>query len=103
MSKIEAAAQGVLDERAAHSGSSLADLYDPIAMPPNLRQAHQALDKAVDAAYGKKGFASDAERVAFLFELYHKYTSLLPALDNPKKRKRKVTGGSYQRMINEED
>ena len=48
-----------------------ADLYDPIAMPPDLRRAHQALDKAVDAAYGRKSFASDAERVAFLFELYH--------------------------------
>lgn len=89
---IEEAAQGVLDARAAHPGSSLADLYNPIAMPPNLRQAHQALDKAVDAAYGKKSFASDAERVAFLFELYHKYTSLLPAPEKPKKRSRKVTG-----------
>jgi hypothetical protein len=47
------------------------------------------LDKAVDAAYGKKSFASDAERVAFLFELYHKYTSLLPAPEKPKKRKKK--------------
>ena len=89
---IEEAAQGVLDARATHPGSSLADLYDPIAMPPNLRQAHQALDKGVDAAYGKKSFASDAERVAFLFELYHQYTSLLPAPEKPKKRSRKVTG-----------
>ncbi|GAB4485168.1 MAG: N-6 DNA methylase [Thermodesulfovibrionales bacterium] len=83
---IEKAAQGVLDARAAHPGSSLADLYDPIAMPPDLRKAHQTLDKAVDAAYGKKTFASDAERVAFLFDLYHKYTSLLPAPEKPKKR-----------------
>lgn len=83
---IEEAAQGVLDARAAHPDSSLADLYDPVAMPPNLRKAHQALDKAVDAAYGKKLFTSDADRVAFLFELYHKYTSLLPG---PVKAKRK--------------
>ncbi|MDP2158610.1 MAG: DNA methylase, partial [Nitrospirota bacterium] len=55
----------------------------------NLRQAHQALDKAVDAAYGKKSFASDAERVVFLFELYHKYTSLLPAPEKRKKRGRR--------------
>ena len=68
---------------------SLADLYDPVAMPPDLRRAHQELDKAVDTAYGKKSFASDAERVAFLFELYHKYTSLLPALEKTKKGKRK--------------
>jgi len=37
-------------------------------MPPDLRKAHQTLDKAVDAAYGKKSFSTDAERVAFLFE-----------------------------------
>jgi hypothetical protein len=85
---IEKAAQAVLDARAAHPGSSLADLYDPIAMPPDLRKAHQELDKAVDAAYGKKSFASDADRVAFLFELYHKYTSLLPGIEKPKKRRK---------------
>jgi len=86
---IEEAAQGVLDARASHPEASLADLYDPVAMPPDLRRAHQTLDKAVDAAYGKKNFTSDAERVAFLFELYHKYTSLLPGPDAPKKRKKR--------------
>jgi hypothetical protein len=45
-------------------------------MSPALVKAHQALDRAVDAAYGKKSFVSDAERVAFLFELYQRYTSL---------------------------
>jgi hypothetical protein len=52
-------------------------------MPPALLKAHQKLDAAVDAAYqpsgGKKSYASDAERVAFLFELYQRITSLLPA------------------------
>ncbi len=86
---IEEAAQAVLDARAAHPEASLADLYDPVAMPPDLRKAHQALDKAVDAAYGKKTFASDAERVAFLFEFYHEYTCLLPAPEAPAMRKRK--------------
>lgn len=76
---IEAAAQGVLDARAQFPGASLADLYDPVAMPPVLVKAHQKLDAAVDAAYGQKGFASDAARVAFLFERYQKLTSLLPA------------------------
>ena len=79
----------MLDARAAHPEAPLADLYDPVAMPPDLRRAHQTLDKAVDTAYGKKSFASDAERVAFLFQLYHKYTSLLPALEKTKKGKRK--------------
>jgi hypothetical protein len=87
--KIEQAAQTVLDARAMHPGASLADLYDPLTMPPNLVKAHQALDAAVDAAYGKRGFRNDAERVAFLFELYQKYTSLLPAptlATTPRKR-----------------
>ena len=47
-------------------------------MPPALLKAHQKLDAAVDAAYGRKGFKTDAERVAFLFELYQRITSLLP-------------------------
>jgi type I restriction-modification system DNA methylase subunit len=89
VASIEEAAQAVLDARAAHPDASLADLYDPVAMPPNLRKAHQALDKAVDAAYGKKNFSSDAERVAFLFELYHKYTSLLPGPESVKRRRTK--------------
>jgi hypothetical protein len=88
---IEQAAQGVLNARNAHPDSSLADLYDPIAMPPDLGRAHQALDRAVDAAYEKKNFTSDAERVAFLFELYHEYTSLLPSPEKPKGRRRKKT------------
>ena len=77
---IEAAAQAVLDARAVHTNASLADLYDPLTMPANLLKAHQVLDKAVDAAYGYKGAATDAARVAFLFERYQQITSLLPAL-----------------------
>ena len=46
-------------------------------MPANLQTAHKLLDKAVDAAYGVKTLKTDAERVAYLFELYEKYTSLL--------------------------
>ncbi len=76
--KIEEAAQGVLDARAEFPGASLADLYDPLSMPPALVRAHHKLDAAVDATYGKRNFKNDAERVAFLFELYQKYTSLLP-------------------------
>ncbi len=76
---IEAAAKGVLDARAAHPGASLADLYDPLSMPPDLVKAHHALDKAVDIAYGYKAAATDAARVAFLFDRYQQLTSLLPA------------------------
>ena len=76
---IEAAAQAVLDARAAHPDSSLADLYDPLTMPPDLVKAHQKLDAAVDASYGYKGGSTDAARVAFLFGMYQQLTSLLPA------------------------
>ena len=75
---VGACAQAVLDARATHPNASLADLYDPLTMPANLLKAHQALDKAVDAAYGYKGAQTDAARVAFLFERYQKITSLLP-------------------------
>ena len=88
---IEQAAQCVLDTRAQFASSSLADLYDPLTMPPALLKAHQKLDTAVDAAYqpsgGKKSYTSDAERVAFLFELYQRITSLLP-MPAPKKTRK---------------
>jgi hypothetical protein len=88
---IEQAAQCVLDARDQFAGASLADLYDPLTMPPALLKAHQKLDAAVDAAYqpsgGKKSYASDAERVAFLFELYQRITSLLPMPVTKKTRK----------------
>ncbi len=71
---IEEKAQKVLDARANHPESSLADLYDPLTMPPDLLNAHNELDKAVDRAYGKPSFASDMERIEFLFDLYKKIT-----------------------------
>lgn len=86
---IEEAAKEVLDARAAYPKSTLADLYDPLSMPKELTRAHQHLDKAVDAAYGKTKFATEAERVAFLFERYQMITSPL-AVDKPRgKKKRK--------------
>lgn len=67
---VETAAQGVLDARDEFPDSSLADLYDPIAMPPLLRKAHDNLNRAVESAYRAGKFATEADRVAFLFELY---------------------------------
>ena len=67
------------DARAQFADASLADLYDPLTMPPALLKAHQKLDAAYQPSSGKKSYASDAERVAFLFELYQRITSLLPA------------------------
>jgi len=54
--------------------SSLADLYNPNTMPPELVKAHTDLDRTVDVCYGKK-FTNKEERIEFLFELYKKYTS----------------------------
>ena len=85
---IETAAQAVLDARAAFSGATLADLYDPLSMPPALLKAHQKLDTAVEKAYGKTSFKSDAERVAFLFARYQALTSLLPAATVKRSRKK---------------
>lgn len=88
-SAIETAAQGVLDARARYPDSSLADLYDPLTMPPELVKAHAKLDKAVDAAYRYKGANSDAERVAFLFGLYQDLIGALAKAteSNPKPKR----------------
>lgn len=86
---IEKAAQGVLDARAAHKGASLADLYDPNTMPPDLVKAHRVLDAAVDTAYSRKKFLGDSDRVAFLFELYQKLVAPLDAQTTKKPKNRK--------------
>ena len=89
---IESAAQAVLGERARHPDATLADLYDPLSMPPDLVKAHHALDRAVDAAYGKTNFVSEAGRVAFLFTLYEKLTSLFPTEKKPRKLRKPRPG-----------
>jgi hypothetical protein len=87
---IEKAAQKVLDARAEFPTSSLADLYDPLTMPPTLVKAHNELDKAVDLAYRPQAFTSEANRMVFLFELYEKYTADLFTKEPSKGIKRKV-------------
>ncbi|MGB4447319.1 MAG: DNA methyltransferase [Cloacibacterium sp.] len=85
---IEEKAQNVLDVRASFPNSSLADLYNPLTMPPALVKAHNELDKAVDAAYSKQNFSTEAKRMEFLFELYEKYTANLFGKEKPKKIKK---------------
>jgi hypothetical protein len=87
-SAVETAAQTVLDEREEHlaAGGTLADLYDPVAMPARLVKAHAALDRAVDRCYCRKRFTSDRERVEFLFMLHEKLTGPLLASLPKKKR-----------------
>lgn len=76
--KIEQTAQGILDARALYPDSSLADLYDELTMPPELRKAHQENDKAVMAAYGitknDEEFHSESACVAMLMKMYKELT-----------------------------
>lgn len=83
---IEQLAQDVLDARSSFPGTTLDTLYDQDAMPPKLRRAHAALDKAVDQLYRRKGFAFERERVEHLFELYEK--SAAPMATAAKKTRR---------------
>lgn len=67
--EIEKTAQAIINERKKYPNSSFASLYDPNLMPKSLRKAHEANDKAVENAYGKK-FKNEAECVAYLFSQY---------------------------------
>jgi len=73
--KIEKTAQMILDARALYPDSSLADLYDELTMPPELRKAHQANDRAVMEAYGFWGkLNTESECVAELMKMYQRLT-----------------------------
>jgi hypothetical protein len=72
--KIEQTAQSILDARAKYPDSSLADLYDEVTMPPELRKAHQENDRAVMAAYGFSTKMTESECVAELFKIYQAKT-----------------------------
>jgi hypothetical protein len=82
---VEAKAQRVLDVRAEYPATSLADLYDPLATPRDLAEAHRSLDRAVDRCYLSQPFNGDLSRLAFLFDLYEKYTGTL--FRGPKRRR----------------
>ncbi|MBE6677719.1 MAG: class I SAM-dependent DNA methyltransferase [Ruminococcaceae bacterium] len=74
--KIEQTAQAILDARALYPDCSLADLYDELTMPPELRKAHQANDKAVMQAYGFWGkLNTESECVAELMKMYQELTN----------------------------
>lgn len=84
--RVNECAQAVLDARARHPDASLADIYDPLAMPASLTKAHSALDRAVDSCYRRQSFASERQRVEFLFALYEQLTS--PLVTEPRQRMR---------------
>jgi hypothetical protein len=87
--KVETAAQKVLDTRAKYPDSSLADLYDPLTMPPDLVKAHQALDKAVDLCYRPQPFVSELNRIEYLFNLYEALSAPLLKVEKKKRVKKK--------------
>ena len=72
--RIEKTAQAILDARSLYPDSSLADLYDPVLMPPELLKAHRENDKAVMQAYGFPKDFSESDIVAALFKLYKTMT-----------------------------
>lgn len=71
--------------------ATLADLYDPLTMPPALVKAHADLDRAVDRCYRNEPFTSERQRVEFLFALYEKITAPLIAAAKPKRSRRRET------------
>jgi hypothetical protein len=87
---VEEAAQGVLDARAAHPDSTLADLYDPLSMPRDLLAAHRTLDKAVLAAYGLPADADPTSILSHLFRLYEQLTKANELNFEEKKPKRRT-------------
>lgn len=87
--RVERAAQTVLDVRDNFDRATLADLYDPNAMPKELLDAHRAVDEAVDACYGSRRFKTDLERLEFLFDLYRLYTDPLTQIAEQEMRKAK--------------
>ena len=88
-SRLGPLAQAVLDARTTYPETTLAELYDPDLMPPNLRRAHQALDRAVDRLYRPAGFVSEQERVEHLFGLYAKLRAPLEAQMKTKPKRRR--------------
>jgi hypothetical protein len=93
--RVEEVAQTVLDARAPHlpprGTSTLADLYDPNSMPPELHRTHTELDRTVERCYRAERFTSDRDRVEFLFRLYEQLTApLLPATPRTRARRRQT-------------
>ncbi|MEE6665608.1 DNA methyltransferase [Limosilactobacillus fermentum] len=82
--KLARTAKGILNARKLYPDSSLADLYDPLTMPAELRKAHEANDKAVLKAYGLKQSASESEIVQHLFKMYEELTRSTNGIMNKK-------------------
>ena len=89
-SRLNGLAQAVLEARSAHSGATLADLYDANLMPGNLRRAHEALDRAVERLYRTAAFSGDRERVEHLLGLYEHATAPLAVMSSRREPRRRL-------------
>ncbi len=87
--RVTNAAQRVLDARTRYPESTLADLYDPLTMPPDLQSAHAELDRAVERCYRPAAFSSEFDQLEYLFALYSEYVAPLAA---PQRRRRRQNG-----------
>ena len=86
---LTACAEAILLAREAHFPATIADLYDPEAMPDNLRHAHERNDEVLERIYIGRRFKNDTERLEKLFELYTKMTAAAKATPAAKTAKRK--------------
>jgi len=94
-SELEKYAFRILEEREKHSERTLAQLYDPDTMPPDLKETHHQLDLAVERCYRSKPFETDEERLEYLFKLYEQMIeeektkgTLFEVEKKPKKKKK---------------
>jgi len=78
-------AEGILLAREAHFPATIADLYDPENMPPDLRAAHERNDEVLERIYIGRRFKNDTERLEKLFELYMKMTAAQGVKTKPTK------------------
>ncbi len=88
--RLDKLAQKVLDARAAFPDSSLADLYDRLTMPAELRKAHQALDNTVERLYRSQPFSDDRERAEHLLAMYETLSAPILAAAQQKTNRRKT-------------
>ena len=88
LQQLEPQTGSILAARENHPDATLADLYDPDLMPPDLRKAHQDLDRAVDKLYRRNGFTSERERVEHLLGLYKKMVAPVTAMVKPRRRRK---------------
>jgi hypothetical protein len=88
---VVTAAESVLEAREQFPGQTFADLYDPLAMPKALREAHRDLDRAVDRCYRSQPFTSERQRVEYLFDLYQRLAAPLTAPTKGRTKRHRAT------------